>query len=118
MPECVHDDPFDLFGDLDPGRRTRLGPQAWVLRGFALPHLDALLPALAGIEADAPFRHLQTPGGFTMSAALSNCGTLGWTSGRRGYRYSPTDPESGRPWPPMPEAFLRLAREAAAAAGF
>ncbi|GAA0782512.1 DNA oxidative demethylase AlkB [Castellaniella ginsengisoli] len=109
---------LDLFGDLDPGRRTRLGPQAWVLRGFALPHLDALLPALAGIEAVSPFRHMQTPGGFTMSAALSNCGALGWTSDRHGYRYSPVDPGSGRAWPPMPEVFLRLASEAARAAGF
>ena len=59
----------DLFGDLDPGRRTRLGPRAWVLRGFALPHVDALLAALADIEAAAPLRHMKTPGGFTMSAA-------------------------------------------------
>jgi alkylated DNA repair protein (DNA oxidative demethylase) len=33
-----------------------------------------------------------TPGGFTMSVALTNCGALGWTSDRRGYRYSATDP--------------------------
>lgn len=108
----------DLFGDLDPGRRTRLGPDTWVLRGFALPHMDALLPALAGIEAASPFRHMKTPGGYTMSAALSSCGKLGWTSDPRGYRYSPTDPETGLAWPPMPEVFSRLAREAAAAAGF
>ncbi|CDM24768.1 DNA oxidative demethylase AlkB [Castellaniella defragrans] len=109
---------LDLFGDLDPGRRTRLGPQAWVLRGYALPRVDALLAALADIEAEAPFRQMKTPGGFTMSAALSSCGALGWTSDRRGYRYSSLDPDSGRPWPPMPEVFVRLAREAAAAAGF
>jgi alkylated DNA repair protein (DNA oxidative demethylase) len=108
----------DLFGDLDPGRRTRLGPRAWVLRGFALPHVDALLAALADIEAAAPLRHMRTPGGFTMSAALSNCGALGWTSDRRGYRYSPVDPETGRAWPPMPAVFCLLAREAAATAGF
>ena len=109
---------LDLFGDLDPGRRTRLGPQAWVLRGYALPRVDALLAALADIEAEAPFRQMKTPGGFTMSAALSSCGALGWTSDRRGYHYSSLDPDSGRPWPPMPEVFVRLAREAAAAAGF
>jgi len=59
-----------------------------------------------------------TPGGFTMSVALTNCGALGWTSDRRGYRYSPTDPLSGKPWPPMAPAMLQLAREAAGAAGF
>ncbi|MHA3902330.1 DNA oxidative demethylase AlkB [Castellaniella sp. WN] len=108
----------DLFGDLAPGRRTRLGPAAWVLRGLALPYADALLPALASVEAASPFRHMRTPGGFAMSAAQSNCGALGWTSDRRGYRYSPLDPETGRAWPPMPEVFLLLAREAAATAGF
>jgi len=83
-----------------------------------LPWVDALLPALAGIAAAAPPRHMVTPGGFTMSVALTNCGALGWTSDRRGYRYSATDPGSGQPWPAMPEAFARLAREAAMAAGF
>lgn len=109
---------WDLFGDHDPGQRTRLGPQAWVLRGFALPWIDELLPALNRIEAAAPFRHMRTPGGFMMSAALSGCGPLGWTSDRRGYRYSPIDPESGLVWPAMPASFLHLALEAAAAAGF
>lgn len=61
---------------------------------------------------------MTTPGGYTMSVALTNCGTLGWTSDRRGYRYSRLDPASGRPWPPMPDVFLALAREAADAAGF
>jgi alkylated DNA repair protein (DNA oxidative demethylase) len=53
-----------------------------------------------------------------MSAAMTNCGPLGWTSDRAGYRYSAVDPATGRPWPPMPPAFAALAREAAAAAGF
>ena len=109
---------LDLFGDLDPGQRTRLGPQAWVLRGYALPCVQALLAALTEQEAVAPFRQMQTPGGFIMSAALSSCGQLGWTSDRHGYRYSPVDPDSGLPWPPMPAAFATLARDAAAAAGF
>lgn len=108
----------DLFGGPAPGERERIGPDAWVLRGFALPCADALLAAIASIEAAAPFRQMLTPGGFRMSVALTNCGRLGWTSDRRGYRYSETDPDSGRAWPAMPTAFERLAREAAAAAGF
>ncbi|MCQ4347431.1 DNA oxidative demethylase AlkB [Pseudomonas stutzeri] len=110
----------DLFGD-EPIRqadREHLGPESLLLRGFALPHIDELLAALASIEQAAPFRQMSVPGGRTMSVALSNCGELGWISDRRGYRYSPLDPLSGQPWPAMPAAFRRLARESAAAAGF
>lgn len=107
-----------LFDDPPRQAREPLGPGAFVLPGFALPFVDELLPAIHAVEERAPFRHLVTPGGFTMSVALTNCGTLGWTSDRRSYRYSPTDPASGLPWPAMPEPFTRLAREAAAAAGF
>jgi alkylated DNA repair protein (DNA oxidative demethylase) len=53
-----------------------------------------------------------------MSVAMTNCGELGWVSDRTGYRYDPVDPESGKPWPRMPETFLRLAGDAAARAGF
>ncbi|AZY53852.1 DNA oxidative demethylase AlkB [Bordetella avium] len=98
--------------------RIALSAQACVLRGLALPHVQALLAALAHIEAEAPPRRMVTPGGFTMSAAMTNCGALGWTTDRRGYRYRPDDPQTGRPWPPMPALFSRLAAEAAQAAGF
>ncbi|WP_256099157.1 DNA oxidative demethylase AlkB [Variovorax sp. SG517] len=107
-----------LFDDPPRAAREPLGTAAFVLPGFALPFVDELLSAIRAVEAQAPFRHLVTPGGFTMSVALTNCGALGWTSDRRGYRYSATDPDSGRPWPAMPEALSRLAREAASAAGF
>jgi alkylated DNA repair protein (DNA oxidative demethylase) len=59
-----------------------------------------------------------TPGGYRMSVAMTNCGSLGWVSDRTGYRYSTIDPESGLPWPQMPDAFFRLATSAAAQAGF
>jgi alkylated DNA repair protein (DNA oxidative demethylase) len=59
-----------------------------------------------------------TPGGFRMSVAMTNCGSLGWVSDRAGYRYDAIDPGSGVPWPPMPEPFRRLATGAAAQAGF
>lgn len=53
-----------------------------------------------------------------MSVAMTNCGHLGWVSDKSGYRYSSVDPENGKPWPAMPESFLRLATHAANEAGF
>ena len=50
-----------------------------------------------------------TPGGFTMSVAMTNCGDAGWVTDRSGYRYDPIDPETGRRWPPMPAVFSELA---------
>jgi alkylated DNA repair protein (DNA oxidative demethylase) len=95
-----------------------LGPEAFVLRGFARAAAPELLAALAAIEAAAPFRQMVTPGGFTMSVALTNCGRYGWTSDRSGYRYTERDPLTGAPWPAMPPSFAELAQRAAAAAGF
>jgi alkylated DNA repair protein (DNA oxidative demethylase) len=112
---------FDLFADAEPEQQPRLdriGEQSCVLRGFALPWLDQLLPALDAVLAVAPFRQMITPGGFTMSVALSSCGTLGWTTDRSGYRYTRDDPLTGKPWPKMPEVFLELAQAAAREAGF
>lgn len=109
----------DLFGAPEPvAAREALGVQACVLRGFALPWLGALLPALDAVVAAAPLRYMVTPGGFTMSVALTNCGALGWTSDLHGYRYASQDPLTGQPWPPMPAPFLALARDAARLAGF
>ena len=107
-----------LFDDLPPAGNEALGAQALVLRGFALPQAEALLAALAQVVQAAPLRHMVTPGGLAMSVALTNCGALGWTSDRRGYRYTAHDPETGRAWPAMPPAFAQLARQAAEAAGF
>ena len=110
--------PMDLFADAgDPWQET-LGPGAVMLHGYAAAEAAALLEAVDAVAAQAPFRHMVTPGGFAMSVAMTNCGPLGWTSDRHGYRYAATDPLSGLPWPAMPEIFLRLAGRAAAAAGF
>ncbi|MDB6084268.1 MAG: Alkylated repair protein alkB [Gammaproteobacteria bacterium] len=108
----------DLFEPAPPGGREQLAPGAWLLRGFALEVAPALAAAVEYIEAAAPFRHWETPGGFRMSVAMTNCGSLGWTSHRRGYRYERCDPLSGEPWPPMPGVFAELARAAADLGGF
>ncbi|MEO7775386.1 MAG: DNA oxidative demethylase AlkB [Steroidobacteraceae bacterium] len=100
------------------GERETLGRQAAVLRGFALPRVPELLDAMRAVEHSAPFRHMQTPGGFTMSVALTNCGSVGWTSDRCGYRYAAEDPLTGRNWPALPRVFLQLARDAALELGF
>jgi alkylated DNA repair protein (DNA oxidative demethylase) len=95
-----------------------LAEGAVVLRELAAPGAPTLLAALEDVIAHAPFRHMQTPGGYRMSVAMTNCGSLGWVTDRTGYRYDAVDPESGNTWPPMPEAFLTLARDAAERGGF
>ncbi|HEY6620912.1 MAG TPA: DNA oxidative demethylase AlkB [Steroidobacteraceae bacterium] len=107
---------LDLF-DTRP-RHERIADGAWLLRGFALRNGAALLAEIELIETAAAFRHLETPGGFRMSVAMTNCGSVGWVSDRRGYRYATHDPISAQPWPPMPALFSALAQSAAQAAGF
>jgi len=91
---------------------------AMLLRGFADSDTSLLLQEVARIVQEAAFRHLMTPGGYTMSVAMSNCGRVGWVSDRTGYRYDPVDPDTGASWPAMPPAFLDLAQRAATDAGF
>lgn len=114
---------LSLFADedLEPAAPAPLVPgttASMLLRGFALPQVGALLPALDDIARAAPLRHMLTPGGLPMSVAMSSCGQLGWVTDRRGYRYAALDPATGQPWPLMPAVFLRLAQAAALAAGY
>jgi alkylated DNA repair protein (DNA oxidative demethylase) len=53
-----------------------------------------------------------------MSVAMTNCGTLGWVSDSSGYRYDTIEPISSHKWTPMPDIFLKLAKDAAAQTGF
>ncbi|BCJ08096.1 MULTISPECIES: DNA oxidative demethylase AlkB [unclassified Pseudomonas] len=105
---------LDLF---DP-HPQRLARHTLLLPGFALPELEALLDALRPVLRAAPFRHMHTPGGLRMAVALTNCGALGWVSDENGYRYTPIDPVSAKPWPALPPLLVDLATRAAAQAGF
>ncbi len=110
----------DLFAsipDVRP-RREQLAEGAFLLRGFAKTLEEDVIAALREITVQAPFRHMVTPGGHSMSVAMTNCGRTGWVTDRSGYRYDAVDPESGTPWPPMPQEFLTLAENAAGQAGF
>jgi alkylated DNA repair protein (DNA oxidative demethylase) len=112
---------MDLFDDLPPepdASQLALAPGAVLLRTFARSEAAILLQATQAVLLQAPWRHMQTPGGYTMSVSTSSCGAQGWVSDARGYRYAACDPQSGQAWPAMPACFLHLAERAAAAAGY
>lgn len=110
----------DLFATLPDPRPAQiaLGEGACLLPGFASPSMQQVLAAIDAVLAQAPLRHMHTPGGHRMSVSMSSCGALGWTSDRLGYRYLALDPQSGLPWPLMPTILLQLAAQAAAQAGY
>ena len=109
---------IDLVDAVSVGSRWELGPGAVQLHGFAAQLVDELRSAAEAVASRSPFRHLTTPGGRTMSVAMTNCGALGWVSDRRGYRYEAIDPMTDVAWPAMPERFRELAGDAAREAGF
>jgi DNA oxidative demethylase len=104
------------FSDEPGAGKIRLGDGIALLRGFA--DTGVLMPLIERIAATAPFRHLVTPGGQSMSVAMTNCGPVGWVSDRSGYRYSSRDPLTDRDWPGMPLEFEQLALSAASTCGF
>lgn len=107
---------LDLLLMLNLARAARAG--ATILRRFALSRAAALFDGIDAVTACSPFRHMVTPGGYTMSVAMTNCGELGWATNERGYVYAANDPLTDQPWPPMPEAFQALCHDAAVAAGY
>ena len=69
---------------------------------------SALLAEVLAAVEQSPFFRPVTPGGRPFSVEMTNLGPLGWVSDRAGYRYQPTHPETGAPWPSMPETLLTL----------
>ena len=78
---------------MDAAKHDELG--GWPSRGFAREQAAALIECVRTVTAAAPLRQMETPGGFRMSVAMSNCGRLGWVTDRTGYRYPEPDPETG-----------------------
>ena len=98
------------------------------MAGFVLPagfrHLpgyfdrdaqEALVAEIRAVVTAAPLYVPRMPRtGKEMSVRMTNCGDLGWVTDKdRGYRYQPTHPEIGAPWPPIPSVLLKLWAEAA-----
>jgi DNA oxidative demethylase len=73
---------------------------------------ESLLVQIREIIRAAPLFIPRLPrSGKPFSVTMTNCGSLGWVSDSSGYRYQPFHPETGEPWPPMPETVLRAWRE-------
>jgi DNA oxidative demethylase len=68
-----------------------------------------VLAGLRRVLAAAPFFTPRIPkSGRPMSVGMSNCGPLGWISDERGYRYEPAHPQTGQPWPKIPDILVEL----------
>lgn len=108
---------LDLFADEAPWQEP-LAPGAVLLRRFAFRAAQSLLDDIGFVASQSPFRQMVTPGGYTMSVAMTNCGALGWTTDRHGYCYAVRDPLTDKPWPALPLSFASVCRQAAIAAGY
>ncbi|HEV3396688.1 MAG TPA: alpha-ketoglutarate-dependent dioxygenase AlkB [Xanthobacteraceae bacterium] len=75
---------------------------------------ETLLAAVREAIRQAPlFTPTMPRTGKPFSVRMTNCGPLGWVSDAGGYRYQPTHPDTGRPWPRMPDLALRAWRDLA-----
>lgn len=84
---------------------------------FSLAEQRELMAAVCEVMARAPLFVPRMPRtGKAFSVAMTNCGPLGWVSDEAGYRYQTTHPETGDPWPPMPDALIALWRAVGAPA--
>jgi DNA oxidative demethylase len=111
----------DLFDDLPllaEDLHTVIAPGAVLMRAFGRADDVDILQAVESVIAQAPLRHLQTPGGYTMSIQTTRCGSMGWVSEPGGYRYAPSNPSTRAPWPAMPQCLLDFAVRAATEAGY
>jgi DNA oxidative demethylase len=75
---------------------------------------EALIAAVEQAIAQAPFYTPVMPrSGRPFTVRMSNLGELGWVSDRDGYRYQARHPETGQPWPAIPDQVLALWRQVA-----
>ncbi len=75
---------------------------------------EALVADIRKVVGQAPLFQPRMPKtGTPFSVRMSNCGTLGWVSDIKGYRYQPMHPTTGEPWPAIPEQLLAIWRLAA-----
>ncbi|MDH3666869.1 MAG: alpha-ketoglutarate-dependent dioxygenase AlkB [Paracoccaceae bacterium] len=80
-----------------------------ILPGF-LPRAgqEAMVGALRRVLEAAPLVRPITPWGKPMSVRMSSAGRLGWVIDKGRYRYADRHPETGQPWPPVPDEVLAV----------
>jgi len=73
---------------------------------------ERLLATVRDVLAAAPaYRPRMPKSGKPMSVRMSNCGPLGWMTDEAGYRYQAHHPETGAPWPPIPDLLIAAWRD-------
>jgi alkylated DNA repair protein (DNA oxidative demethylase) len=94
---------------------TMIQPGAVVWAGYLdRAAQEAVLAAVREVLAAAPLYRPRMPkSGKPLSVRMSNCGPLGWVTDEAGYRYQAAHPETGAPWPPIPDVLLAAWRDLA-----
>lgn len=105
-----------MFGLLAADERVELSPGVILARAFfGAAEQAALARSVEALAARAPFFRPRMPrSGKPLSVRMTNCGSLGWVSDVAGYRYERLHPETGEPWPAIPDLAMRAWRELAA----
>jgi DNA oxidative demethylase len=81
---------------------------------FDRPAQEELLAALREVMRAAPLYTPRMPkSGRPLSVRMTTCGPLGWMTDAEGYRYQPQHPETGAPWPPIPDILIAAWRDLA-----
>jgi DNA oxidative demethylase len=96
-PQALHE-----ASSMEPARGLRIVP-GYLDRAAQ----EALLAAVREVIRRAPIYTPRMPrSGQPLSVRMTNCGALGWITDAAGYRYERTHPETGEPWPPIPDLLL------------
>jgi DNA oxidative demethylase len=95
------------------GRGIAVGSGLRIVPGYLdRPAQEELLAALREVMRAAPLYVPTMPkSGRPLSVRMTNCGPLGWMTDAGGYRYQGHHPETGAPWPPIPDLLLSAWRD-------
>jgi alkylated DNA repair protein (DNA oxidative demethylase) len=93
--------------------RLTIAPGVFLWREKFSPTQQKLLldDVMEQLKTAPLYRPVMPVSAKPFSVEESNFGPLGWVSDQTGYRYQPTHPVTGLPWPAIPPALLALWEE-------